>query len=70
MGIQSTNEKRIIKIKRILHYHQPISISKIAYMTGLHFYSVEDVLNQLVNSDQIEKINNKFKLKEVKEATK
>lgn len=63
MSINNTMEKNIEKIKSSLHYDQGISKSRLAHVTGLHFYNVEDILNYLKNENKVEEKKGEWRLK-------
>lgn len=64
MGLQTIQEKRIRKIKRFLHLTQGQSKSRLAHVTGLHFFVVEDILNYLKREGQVEEEKKQWRLKQ------
>lgn len=62
MGLQTIQEKRIQKIRRSLHLTEGQSKSRLAHVTGLHFFVVEDVLNYLKRENQVEEEKGKWRL--------
>ncbi len=68
--MDETLEKREKRILDTLEKHKQLPKSKIVYLTGIHNYSVDEILNKLENENIVEKeisggsIKWKLKLKE------
>lgn len=57
-----TIQRRIKLVKENLHFEEAMSRSRIAHLTGLHYFVIEDILNYLVNEGIAIEEDKKFRL--------